>query len=387
MASVFLYNLSLQRPSAIYAAIYGNFSDPKAQEIVVSRGKVLELLRVDTTGKVHVILSVEAFGIIRALSPFRMPGGTRDYILMGSDSGKMVILEYDAARNSFVKVQEETFGRSGCRRVVPGQLLAADPRGRAILISALEKQKFAYIINRDASTKLTISSPLETHKSHVITLDIVGVDVGYEHPQFAALEVDYGPIDQDHTGQALHSAQRKLVFYQLDLGLNNIIRVKEIPVPPSAHRLISVVGGDDGPGGVLVCAQDSILHVKDDGEQHSVDVPRRVDVEYAGNDGVLIVAHSTLRTKDDFFVFLQSEHGDLFKVQFLREKSSVKELRLSYFDTVPVANAIAVLRTGFIFCASEIGNHYTYQITSMGDDSSSTTFRSEQGKLLSLIHI
>lgn len=422
---MFLYNASLQRPSAIYHAIYGNFSDAKAQEIVVSRGKVLELLRVDLSGKVTSILQSELFGILRSIVPFRMPGmfngliiilspspgdamdftvtgnffpsrkifsltvrplcvgGNRDFVVLGTDSGKIVILEYDAAKNAFHKVQEETFGRSGCRRVVPGQLLAADPRGRAVLISALEKQKFAYILNRDALARLTISSPQETHKSHVITMDMVGVDVGYEHPQFAALEMDYGPSDGDHTAQAARTAQRKLVFYQLDLGLNNIIRVKEVPVPASSHRLISVLGGDDGPGGVLVCANDCIIHIKDDGEQRSVEVPRRADVDYGVDDGVLIVSHSTLRTKDDFFVFAQSEHGDVFKVQFLRDRATVKELRLVYFDTIPVSNAIAILRSGFIFGASEIGNHYNYQIMKMEEDGSepASTFRREDGKL------
>lgn len=35
----------------------------------------------------------------------------------------------------------ETFGKTGCRRIVPGQYLAADPQGRAFMISAVEKQK------------------------------------------------------------------------------------------------------------------------------------------------------------------------------------------------------------------------------------------------------
>jgi hypothetical protein len=51
--------------------VYGNFSAPKVQEIIVSRGKVLELLRPDEQGKVQVIHSTEVFGIIRSLAPFR----------------------------------------------------------------------------------------------------------------------------------------------------------------------------------------------------------------------------------------------------------------------------------------------------------------------------
>ena len=86
-------------------AIYGNFSGPKAQEVVVSRGKVLELLRPDESGKMQTILSTEIFGQIRSLLPFRLTGGNRDYIVVGSDSGRVVILEYSKEKNTFNKVR------------------------------------------------------------------------------------------------------------------------------------------------------------------------------------------------------------------------------------------------------------------------------------------
>jgi len=46
------------------------------------------------------------------------------------------------------------------------------------------------------NNKLTISSPLEAHKSHTIMFDMVGVDVGFENPIFACLESDYGEIEE-----------------------------------------------------------------------------------------------------------------------------------------------------------------------------------------------
>ena len=54
-----LYNLTLQRSTGITHSVHGNFSgSSKLQEIVVSRGKTLELLRPDTnTGKVHTVLT------------------------------------------------------------------------------------------------------------------------------------------------------------------------------------------------------------------------------------------------------------------------------------------------------------------------------------------
>jgi len=57
-----------------------------------------------------------------------------DYIVVGSDSGRIVILEYISTKNIFEKVHQETFGKSGCRRIVPGQYLAIDPKGRAVMI-------------------------------------------------------------------------------------------------------------------------------------------------------------------------------------------------------------------------------------------------------------
>ena len=57
-----------------------------------------------------------------------------DYVVVGSDSGRIVILEYNVAKNLFEKVHQETFGKSGCRRIVPGQYLAVDPKGRAVMI-------------------------------------------------------------------------------------------------------------------------------------------------------------------------------------------------------------------------------------------------------------
>lgn len=57
-----------------------------------------------------------------------------DYIVLGSDSGRIVILEYNPIKNAFDKVHQETFGKSGCRRIVPGQYLAIDPKGRAVMI-------------------------------------------------------------------------------------------------------------------------------------------------------------------------------------------------------------------------------------------------------------
>lgn len=41
--------------------------------------------------------------------------------MFGSDSGKVIILEYDDKMRRFAKTHEECFGKAGCRRIVPGK--------------------------------------------------------------------------------------------------------------------------------------------------------------------------------------------------------------------------------------------------------------------------
>jgi splicing factor 3B subunit 3 len=81
-------------------------------------------------------------------------GANKDFVVIGSDSGKISVVEvlcvfyihtyprkcihntiqFDTKKNDWKVVHCEVFGKSGCRRIVPGQYLAADPKERAILI-------------------------------------------------------------------------------------------------------------------------------------------------------------------------------------------------------------------------------------------------------------
>lgn len=127
---------------------------------------------------------------------------------MGSDSGRIVILDYDATIGQFVKVHQETYGKSGARRIVPGQYLAADPKGRSVMIAAMEKSKLVYILNRDTAANITISSPLEAHRANTLIYHIVGLDVGFDNPTFAVLEVEYAESDQDTTGNDFKKSEK-----------------------------------------------------------------------------------------------------------------------------------------------------------------------------------
>jgi len=308
---------------------------------------------------------------------FRLTGGSKDYVIVGSDSGRICILEYQPTKNVFERVHIETFGKSGCRRIVPGQYLAIDPKGRAVMIGAIEKQKLVYILNRDAQARLTISSPLEAHKSNTFVYHCVGVDVGFENPMFACLEVDYEEVDNDPSGEVAAKLPMTLTFYELDLGLNHVVRKYSEGLEEHGNFLISVPGGNDGPSGVMICSENYITF-KNLGDQPDIrcPIPRRRNDLDDPDRGMIFVCSATHKTKSMFFFLVQTEQGDIFKITLETDGDMVTEIKLKYFDTVPVSTTMNVLKTGFLFVASEFGNHYLYQIAHLGDDDDEPEFSS-----------
>lgn len=286
---------------------------------------------------------------------FRLTGNKKDYIVVGSDSGRIAILEVNLEKREFVKIHQETFGKTGVRRIVPGEYIATDPKGRAILIAAVEKQKFVYITGRDGENKMTISSPLEAHKAHTICFDLVGLDVGYENPLFACLEVDYGDSENENSAVNTEEYKKMLVYYEMDLGLNHVVRKNYDFVDNSAHLLLSVPGSNEGPGGVLLFCENFVVYKKINHEDRITPFPRRNDYNYSDR-GVMIIASSAYKRKDLFFVLVQTELGDIFKVTLEYSGETVHGLMMQYFETIPVSLSLCVLTNGYLFSASETSN-------------------------------
>ncbi|APA10509.1 hypothetical protein sscle_06g052790 [Sclerotinia sclerotiorum 1980 UF-70] len=384
----FLYSLTINPPTAITQAILGQFAGTKEQQIVTASGSRLTLHRPDPSqGKIITALSHDVFGIIRAIAAFRLAGSNKDYIIITSDSGRITIVEFIPAQNKFNRLHLETFGKSGVRRVVPGQYLAVDPKGRACLTASVEKNKLVYVLNRNSQAELTISSPLEAHKAQTLVFALVALDVGYANPVFAALEVDYGESDQDPTGQAYEDIEKQLVYYELDLGLNHVVRKWSDPVDRTANILFQVPGGTDGPSGVLVCGEDNITYRHSNQEAFRVAIPRRrgaTEDPQRKRNIVAGVMHKLKGAAGAFFFLLQTDDGDLFKITIEmveddngQPTGEVKRLKIKYFDTVPVAASLCILKSGFLFVASEFGNHQFYQFEKLGDDDEEIEFVSD----------
>mmetsp|Transcript_24270 Transcript_24270/g.47531 ORF Transcript_24270/g.47531 Transcript_24270/m.47531 type:complete len:1062 (+) Transcript_24270:1-3186(+) len=207
---------------------------------------------------------------------------------------------------------------------------------------------------------------------------MVGVDNGFENPQFACLECDYNDVKYDKDNKLL-PPKKNLTIYELDLGLNHVTRKWTSPTDPNANLLIAVPGGETGPGGVLVCAENYVIYKDIDHDDVKVPIPRRMGTPT--DKGILIVTAATHKQKNLFFFLVQTELGDIYKITLEYEEDDVADMHIKYFDTIPVAASICVLRTGFLFSASEYGDHYLFQIQGIGlDDPTTETSLKDLGK-------
>jgi splicing factor 3B subunit 3 len=94
--------------------------------------------------------------------------------------------------------------------------------------------------------------------------------------------------------------------------------------------------------------------------EYRIPIPRRAQPLEDPTRGIIIVASAVHRMRvnrqTQFFFLLQSEEGDLYKVTMEYEEGMVHGLTIKYFDTIPVAASLCILKSGFLFVANEFGN-------------------------------
>lgn len=433
-ADLTLLDLPLKRSGAIIASALGEFTAPSQQEVALLRpGGIVELFRIEKTvpesegdddddddeeeiTKLKLISRTETNSVLRSLTLLRPTGSDRDVLAVGADGGHLTVLDFEpcaaGSGQAPTVVHCPMFGHTDCRRGVPGQYLASDPKGRAVVISAVEKRKFVYVLNRDAGGRPTIASPLEAHRARTVVFDAVGLDNGYDNPIFASLEYQYPDMDDaiaaaDNGNEGGESAaakvEKQLAYYELDLGLNHVSRRFATPTHRSACCLAALPGGADGPGGVLVGGEDWIEYLHEDmtsaagadamdvdGGSGSKQKPTKIICAlprrslHPPGKGVLItsiVVHRTGKKKAKFFALAQTEYGDMYKITIRtdpKDKTVVVGLTVSLFDTLPVANDLNVSKLGMLFVPAEFGDHALYQFLRIDVDDVAPTCTSEQ---------
>lgn len=364
--SLYLYNLTLKSPSLTAKSIVGQFSGKKkSQELVLATSTTIEVYKPNAeTGKVEKIKQQNVFGIVQDIEKIRLVGTQKDLLVITSDSGNIVVAEYNEETCKFIPVVQEPHSKNGLGRLTPGEYLCVDPQNRAVMLGAIERNKLVYKVEMENSEGLLqLSSPLDISSKNHLTLALCALDTNYENPLWAAIEVDYKEFEDK-----LYDPKESpllLNYYELDQGLNHVVqkRSKE-ELPASANLLIPLPGH---VGGVLICCNSYLIYEKGS-SRIFLQLPRR-----ANSLETIIVNHfvHTLKKKD-FFILVQSTLGDLFKITVDCKNDVVEEISVTYFDSIPVCNSFTVLKSGFLFANTANNNKLFYQFEKLGETDETT---------------
>lgn len=374
-----LYHETVQVPTSITQAVNGNFTgvSRKREELVVVRGSTfLELLKPDTqtTGRFSSLALVNTFSIIRSITAFPFPPNEPngvDHLAITSDSGCLVLLKFNpnksknnkSKKGEWERVFCEAFGKSGLKRGIPGQYLAADPSGRALIIAALERAKLAYFFHKlDVEEPWKLSSPIEIHKNRVLTEALVALDSGNDNPLFAALETTLPTPSEEEANCDEELEFKRLVFYEVQPGLNAVSRKASQKVDLASNFLFPVASG------VLVATETTLSFCRPFLEPLKISLPQREPASGYPHRPAILTNATSINVKDKPFILLQNEFGDLFRLDI-----DANTLSIRYFDTLPPGNSLLLLKSGFLFLAAESCDHCLFQLEGLGEDEPSLT--------------
>ena len=102
------YNLTLHSSSFISHSLTGSFTAKNSKEIIVVRGKLLELYIPNEEGTLLCKCQHTIFGTIRSIALLQTPNSDVDNLIIASDSGILVMIQYSEEINNFMIVSEKS---------------------------------------------------------------------------------------------------------------------------------------------------------------------------------------------------------------------------------------------------------------------------------------
>ncbi|CDO91890.1 unnamed protein product [Kluyveromyces dobzhanskii CBS 2104] len=315
---------------------------------------------------------------ILTMTKLNMERCTHTILVMVTDSGNVSFWQFERdslSRKVYVRtLANEPLSRSGIRRISPQYKIASDSQSRCVFLSGIERTKMCILTDWQRG-KLVVASPVEIHRNRRVTLAFAACDVGLDNPVSVAVEVE--SETNDHF----------LSFYTMDLGLNTLMVQKEhlledksinfVMQCPNFHQYKMNTrrnGGEtdeDSINPFVICGYDGYLTLRDlEGcYEVSVQLPVRNNVS-----STIIINGTVHKLKKDFFILMQSNHGDLYKVSIVPdEESRDPVLEISHFDTIPPSEDIHIFKSGTVFNVSEFGTSYLSQFESLGENLDKTT--------------
>ncbi|AIB09828.1 splicing factor 3b (nucleomorph) [Lotharella oceanica] len=348
---MYFYNIKLQKNAFIKKVISGNFSDKFINEFLIIKIKNLDLFEININGILNFVSSSLIFGLITSIAKLKVPNSNKNLINCGSNTGGISFLKY-SNNNTWVNIFTHFFGRSGCRRIVPGYHICNDLKGRACIITAIEKLRFVYIINHKFKDSGIISSPVEIQKSNSIITNIAALENKFNNPCFATIEIDKYEMNESYKNFSIRIS-KFLVFYEFDLGLNILITSYLVKLNIESNIIIPLHYGFLNTPSCLINNNKFIILKNKYRKEIFLTLPKRIDEESDYNN--ILTTSASLIYKNNNIYLIQDENGNLFQLNTTISNKNGEIcylILLKHIDTIHPSYNIEILKKGFLFISS-----------------------------------
>lgn len=320
---------------------------------------------------------------ILSMSKLNLDKCPHTILVLMTDSGNLTFWKFERDSLSgkvFPRtLANEPIWRSGIRRYAPQSYMACDKQSRCVFLGGLERTKMCVLTDWQHG-KLVVSSPVELQRQNRVTLAMASCDVGFDNPVTAAIELE------NETSDCYIS------FYTMDLGLNSLMLRKEfvqedksanfvMPCPnlgqykirtrPTSSSSSTYENEDEMINPFVLCGYDGYLTLRDLEGFYEVSVQLPVRKNVSSTNIINGVVH---KLKKEFFILVQSNCGDLYKVTIVPDAETLEPvMEIVYFDTIPPSESVHIFKTGTLFNVSEFGTSHLMQFESLGEDLEKTT--------------
>ena len=417
---MYLGNVTIKQSTTVSQSIVGNFISPNKTDLIIVKGiSKLELIRIELSVspsfstsappvQYETLISLETFSHIRKIAPMKDTFTKKDNFVVLSDSGKIVIFEVDINKKKFIRINQEIYGKTGCRRVTPGEYLAIDNKSRAIMIGGIEKEKFVYIFkeidvnlvpnanfeenrnltkNSENLNKKIISSPLEVFTPQNICYDIIAIDVGYTNPIFASIEVKYNStqdwISNNYEMNDETKYQKKLSLYQVEIKNNYVIKLFQHPIDNSAYSLFPIDYEKKGnlsqskflQGNFIIFCKGFFYLMKI--KENKISKEEKYYFENNNNSIIIInksVYINQANDAEEFNLLCQSQVGKIYHINFKINAKPIEiyNISINIIYTCPPGSTMAIIGN-FLYLGKETSDSEIYLISTANISNESKT--------------
>ncbi|KAJ6248470.1 splicing factor 3b subunit 3 [Anaeramoeba flamelloides] len=355
------YHLTLQQPTSIFQSIKGNFIQAGKEDLVVSNGRVLTLYCLASHSLIETT-NLDTFGFIKSVCLLRLPSEDRDLIAVLSDGGFLSLIKFNSHNQKLDCVLQQKVTEKGFKRTQPGQMMISQKQ--TLLISAIESSLLALTIQK-ATSKYSIEKTI-SFKSQRLCSFFLDVCWSSLNDTFFTIEIDC----KNSIGTT------NLVEYQIGNQFQNIQEKKRTIIDKTSNLIINVPNNEKFKinGGLIMCAEEKVSYFnQSQQEEKSISIPIRENCKQLQkcqniNCGIYCFSEESESNFLKYHFLLQNDLGDLYKlILTFDSNSSINNLMISYFDTIPISTDLILIGKNYLFSSSNFSTHFYYKITNWGN--------------------